>query len=256
MRMLLRVCLIAALLVCYVLLSCASEHKKRKGEEFQSSDKNTDSTIQVKRNYTRAHDRRPKVVTRRKTVKKTGSKNISMEPRSDTGCTKLGGICQPKRLICQGQYLKDKCSRAKTQNRQCCMPVGAWSVLCAGHHNNRVRACDVHGCGAFNSRGGKGFHKAVDLVCDDYGIVNAPFSGSLAGPVSQKDHAGIQYDGVKLLNDVHCVKIFNIRPYRYIGPAAQGEPLGYVLPLQERFSGITSHLELQMCDGTDPSPLI
>lgn len=29
--------------------------------------------------------------------------------------------------------------------------VGAWSVLCAGHHNNRVRACDVHGCGAFNS---------------------------------------------------------------------------------------------------------
>ena len=47
----------------------------------------------------------------------------------------------------------------------------------------------------------KGFHKAVDLVCDDYGIVNAPFSGSLVGPVSQKDIAGIQYDGIKLLND-------------------------------------------------------
>lgn len=28
----------------------------------------------------------------------------------------------------------------------------AWSVLCAGHHNNRVRACDAHGCGAFNSK--------------------------------------------------------------------------------------------------------
>eukprot|EP00064_Thunnus_orientalis_P002397 superscaffoldBa00000172_g2404 len=134
-----------------------------------------------------------------------------MEPRSDTGCTKLGGICQPKRFICQGQYLKDKCSRAKTQNRQCCMPVGAWSVLCAGHHNNRVRACDVHGCGAFNSRGGKGFHKAVDLVCDDYGIVNAPFSGSLAGPVSQKDHAGIQYDGVKLLNDGEKERVYIIK---------------------------------------------
>lgn len=55
---------------------------------------------------------------------------------------------------------------------------------------------------------------------------------------------------------VHCVKIFNIRPYRYVGPVAQGEALGYLLPLQERFSGITSHLELQMCDGTDPSPFI
>lgn len=30
--------------------------------------------------------------------------------------------------------------------------VGVWSILCAGHHNNRVRSCDAHGCGAFNSR--------------------------------------------------------------------------------------------------------
>uniref|UniRef100_A0A8P4KFN5 Uncharacterized protein n=1 Tax=Dicentrarchus labrax TaxID=13489 RepID=A0A8P4KFN5_DICLA len=59
-----------------------------------------------------------------------------------------------------------------------------------------------------------------------------------------------------LSHAVHCVKIFNIRPYRYIGPVSQGEALGYLLPLQERFSGITSHLELQMCDGTDPSPFI
>lgn len=38
-------------------------------------------------------------------------------------------------------------------------------------------------------------------MCDDYGIVNAPFSGTLAGPVSRKGPAGNQYDGVKLLND-------------------------------------------------------
>ncbi len=41
----------------------------------------------------------------------------------------------------------------------------------------------------------------MDLVCDDYGIVNTPFSGSLAGPVSRKDSSGNQFDGVKLLND-------------------------------------------------------
>ncbi|XP_008296652.1 leukocyte cell-derived chemotaxin-2 [Stegastes partitus] len=150
----------------------------------------------------------------------------------------------------------DRGPKAVTPRKKVRKAGRAWSVLCAGHHNNRIRACDTHGCGAFNSKRVNGLHKAVDLVCDDYGIINAPFSGSLAGPVSQKDPAGNHYDGVKLLSDVHCVKIFNIRPYRYLGPVAQGEALGYLLPLQEHFSGITSHLELQMCDGTDPSPFI
>uniref|UniRef100_A0A8D0ATI0 Si:ch1073-204b8.1 n=2 Tax=Sander lucioperca TaxID=283035 RepID=A0A8D0ATI0_SANLU len=254
MRLLVRVCLIATLLVCYVLLSCALEHEKRKSEEFQSHDKNAESNIKVMRNYTTANDGRHKAAAPKKKVKKTGSKRVSMGPKSDITCTRMGGICQSGRYICQGRYLKDKCSGAQT--RQCCMPVAAWSVLCAGHHNNRVRACDAHGCGAFNSNRGNYLHKAVDLVCDDYGIVSAPFSGSLAGPVSRKEPTGNQFDGVKLVNDVHCVKIFNIRPYRYMGPVVQGEALGYLLPLQDRFSGITSHLELQMCDGTDPSPFI
>lgn len=38
-------------------------------------------------------------------------------------------------------------------------------------------------------------------MCEDYGVVSTPFSGSLAGPVSQRDPDGNQYDGVKLLND-------------------------------------------------------
>uniref|UniRef100_A0A3Q4BFR8 Uncharacterized protein n=1 Tax=Mola mola TaxID=94237 RepID=A0A3Q4BFR8_MOLML len=196
-------------------------------------------------------DRRPNKAGTARKMAKTGRQRASLRRRSEATCATVGGVCQPNRYLCQGRYLKDKCPGAKTQ--QCCMP-GAWSVLCAGHHNNRVRACDVHGCGAFNLRGND-LHKAVDLVCEDYGVVSTPFSGSLAGPVSQKDPDGNQYDGVKLLND-HCVKIFNIRPYRYIGPVTQGEALGYLLPLQERFPGITSHLELQMCDGTDPSPFI
>ncbi|XP_048023553.1 leukocyte cell-derived chemotaxin-2-like [Megalobrama amblycephala] len=66
----------------------------------------------------------------------------------------------------------------------------------------------------------------------------------------------VQYDGVKLYNKVHCVKIFNIRPYGYFGSVVQGKAMGYLLPQQENFSGITSHLELQMCDGSDPSPFI
>lgn len=49
----------------------------------------------------------------------------------------------------------------------------------------------------------------MDLVCDDYSIVNTPFSGSLAGPVSRKDPAGNQYDGVKLLSDGKKDEVFN-----------------------------------------------
>ncbi|XP_047463390.1 leukocyte cell-derived chemotaxin-2-like [Mugil cephalus] len=253
MRMSLRVSLIAAFLVFYVLLSCALEHEKR-GSEFESPDRRVDGGVGVRRNDTAANDGRAEAAAPRGKVKKTTRRRMLTGPRSDHGCTGLGGICQSKRYICQGRYLKGKCSGAKS--RRCCVQAGAWSVLCAGHHNNRVRACDAHGCGAFNSKRDNGLHKAVDLVCDDYGIINTPFTGSLAGPVSRKDTAGNRYDGVKLLSDVHCVHIFNIRPYRYSGPVAQGEALGYLLPLQERFSGITSHLELQMCDGTDPSPFI
>ncbi|XP_016410911.1 leukocyte cell-derived chemotaxin-2 [Sinocyclocheilus rhinocerous] len=176
------------------------------------------------------------------------------KPRNDMGCTSIGGICQSNIYICQGRYLKDKC-RGEI-SRQCCTPVAAWSALCAGSHHNRVRACDSYGCGAFNSRSDGRIHKGIDIVCGDYGIVNAPFSGNLGGPVGRAVGDSIQYDGVKLYNKVHCVKIFNIRPYVFFGSVVQGEAMGYLLPLQERFSGITSHLELQMCDGSDPSPFI
>uniref|UniRef100_A0A8C9T6S2 Si:ch1073-204b8.1 n=1 Tax=Scleropages formosus TaxID=113540 RepID=A0A8C9T6S2_SCLFO len=112
------------------------------------------------------------------------------------------------------------------------------------------RGCDRFGCGAFNSK------RAVDVVCDDYSVVNAPFSGTLGGPVYRKVADGIRDDGVKLLSSEYCVKIFNVRPYRYMGPISKGEAMGYLLPLQERFSGITSHLELQMCDRSNPFPYI
>ncbi|XP_050949091.1 leukocyte cell-derived chemotaxin-2 isoform X1 [Labeo rohita] len=176
------------------------------------------------------------------------------KPRNDMGCTSIGGICQRNTYICQGRYLKDKCRGEKS--RWCCTPATAWSALCAGSHHNRARACDSYGCGGFNSRSDGRIHKGIDIVCGDYGIINAPFTGNLGGPVGRAAGDSVQYDGVKLYNKVHCVKIFNIRPYVYFGSVVQGEAMGYLLPLQEHFSGITSHLELQMCDGSDPSPFI
>uniref|UniRef100_A0A8C6UCA1 Uncharacterized protein n=1 Tax=Neogobius melanostomus TaxID=47308 RepID=A0A8C6UCA1_9GOBI len=55
---------------------------------------------------------------------------------------------------------------------------------------------------------------------------------------------------------LHCVKLLNMRPYWYTGSVTRGEAVGYLLPLQDRFSGITSHLKLQMCDRSDPMPFI
>ncbi|ROJ62445.1 Leukocyte cell-derived chemotaxin-2 [Anabarilius grahami] len=112
------------------------------------------------------------------------------------------------------------------------------------------------GCGLSCIFSDGGIHKGIDIVCGDYGIINAPFSGNLGGPVGRAVGDSVQYDGVKLYNKVHCVKIFNVRPYAYFGSVVQGKAMGYLLPQQENFSGITSHLDLQMCDGSDPSPFI
>ncbi|XP_041742988.1 uncharacterized protein LOC121574433 [Coregonus clupeaformis] len=252
--MLFRISMISALLVCFLLFGFALEREKQSdGRVKKDKEKNVRDVVEVKRDPKVGNNKKGKKLTQNRNVKgkETGrSPKSDKEPWNDTVCSSIGGICQNSSYVCQGRYLKDKCAVPKTH--QCCMPAGAWSVLCAGHHNNRVRGCDVFGCGGFNSRrDGDSLHKAVDVVCDDYSIVNSPFSGTLRGPV-----VGIQYDGVKLSNSEYCVKIFNIRPYRYMGPISQGEALGYLLPLQERFSGITSHMELQMCDRSDPSPYI
>ncbi|XP_051960860.1 leukocyte cell-derived chemotaxin-2-like isoform X1 [Xyrauchen texanus] len=238
--------LIYTVLLCLFLMSLSLENVKKRNEKermrkFQKGERM--KIVQSAKKLT-AIIRASKMLNR---TRGTG-------PRDDMGCTSIGGICQWNTFICQGRYLKDKCREGKSH--QCCTSAAAWSTFCAGSHHNRVRACDNYGCGGFNSKRMGLNIKAVDIVCDDYGIINAPFSGSLSGPVGRTVGDSIQYDGVKLYNTVHCVKIFSIRPYSYSESVVQGEAMGYLLPLQERFSGITSHLQLQMCDGSDPAPFI
>ncbi|KAL0994756.1 hypothetical protein UPYG_G00126780 [Umbra pygmaea] len=260
----LRITFLSTLLACFLLPGFALGHEKK----THGGEKKEEETVpnvfgvksEVKEKVTKVGEviknsklgnNKEMVLTRKKTIKGKGTRRKhGKEPRNDIGCTSIGGICQSSSYVCQGRYLKERCALPKTH--QCCMPAGAWSVLCASHHNNRVRACDMFGCGSFNSRrDDHSLHKAVDVVCEDYGLVNAPFTGTLRGPV-----VGVPYDGVMLSNSEYCLKIFNIRPYRYMGPISRGEVMGYLLPMQERFSGITSHMELQMCDRSDPSPYI
>ncbi|MGH0147080.1 UNVERIFIED_CONTAM: hypothetical protein FKN15_009924 [Acipenser sinensis] len=133
---------------------------------------------------------------------------------------------------------------------------GSWDSLCAGHVSNRVRGCNKFGCGGFNANRGSRIDRGVDMVCDDYSIVYAPFTGTLRGQAQPYGDASTIDDGLKLSNSAYCVKIFYIRPYQYSGPISKGDKLGYLLPMQEQYSGVTSHLHLQMCDKSDPTPYI
>ncbi|XP_056909583.1 myeloid protein 1-like isoform X2 [Takifugu flavidus] len=133
--------------------------------------------------------------------------------------------------------------------------AAAWSVLCDSHHHNCLRGCGGFSCGEFNPKRGNDQHRTVDLACDHNSVVKAPFSGSLAGPVSHSHSDGSHHHGVTLLNDEHCVHIFNIQALRSTGRVTQGEPLGQMIP-QQKSSGSSPRLKLQMCDGSDPSPFL
>lgn len=51
-----------------------------------------------------------------------------------------------------------------------------------------------------------------------------------------------------------CVKMFYIKPVKYSGPIEKGEKIGVLLPMQRVYRGIISHVHIQNCDLTDPTP--
>ncbi|XP_035289542.1 myeloid protein 1-like [Anguilla anguilla] len=141
----------------------------------------------------------PKVRARGRNGPESRGDQAGRKLRNDATCAGVGGICQRSTYLCQGRYLPDRCAGPRT--RQCCVPgPTAWGALCSGHHRNRVRGCDAFGCGTFGSKRGGRIHKAVDVVCEDYSVIRAPFQGTLGGPAQWRGKDGIQYDGVKLSN--------------------------------------------------------
>ncbi|KAF3852994.1 hypothetical protein F7725_013682 [Dissostichus mawsoni] len=66
---------------------------------------------------------------------------------------------------------------------------------------------------------GARLHKGLDIVCSDGSIVYAPFD-----------------------------------PDRTSGTVRAGQRLGVMLPMQSVYPEITSHIHVQMCDRSDPTP--
>ncbi|NWQ97877.1 LECT2 protein, partial [Burhinus bistriatus] len=102
-------------------------------------------------------------------------------------------------------------------------------------------------------RGGKR-HGGVDVVCEDSSVVYAPFMGKINSQARPYGNGNAIDDGVQLLGSGFCVKVFYIKPVKYSGPIKKGEKIGVLLPVQRVHRGITSHVHIQNCDLTDPTP--
>ncbi|KAF3852999.1 hypothetical protein F7725_013687 [Dissostichus mawsoni] len=79
---------------------------------------------------------------------------------------------------------------------------------------------------------GARLHKGLDIVCSDGSIVYAPFDVTLNGKVT----------------------LFYVQPDRTSGTVRAGQRLGVMLPMQSVYPEITSHIHVQMCDRSDPTP--
>lgn len=51
-----------------------------------------------------------------------------------------------------------------------------------------------------------------------------------------------------------CFKLFYVQPDKTSGTVKKGKRLGTMLPMQLVYPGITSHVHVQMCDNSDPTP--
>nr|XP_057904816.1 leukocyte cell-derived chemotaxin-2-like [Doryrhamphus excisus] len=127
--------------------------------------------------------------------------------------------------------------------------------LCQGNPNNMRRTSDIWGQGHYGAPRGSRQHKGLDIECEDGSVVYAPFDVSLNGKVivyTDPAKAAIN-DGINLQTDDLCFKLFYVRPDQTSGTVTKGQRLGVMLPMQQVYPGIKSHVHVQMCDKSDPT---
>ncbi|KAM6896829.1 leukocyte cell-derived chemotaxin-2-like [Xenentodon cancila] len=128
--------------------------------------------------------------------------------------------------------------------------------LCNGNPNNQIRTSDGWGQGHYGARRKGRVHQGLDVVCEDGSAVYAPFDVTLNGKVlvyNNPNKAAID-EGINLRGEGLCFKLFYVRPVNTYGTVRKGEMIGTMLPMQSVYPGITSHVHVQMCDKSDPTP--
>ncbi|KAL6095379.1 lect2 [Pungitius sinensis] len=128
--------------------------------------------------------------------------------------------------------------------------------LCSGNTGNTRRTSDSWGQGHYGARRGTREHKGLDIVCNDGSTVYAPFDVTLQGRVTvytDANKAAIN-SGVNLRGEGLCFKLFYVQPDRVSGSVRKGQRIGVMMPMQTVYRGITSHVHVQMCDKSNPTP--
>ncbi|XP_045925399.1 leukocyte cell-derived chemotaxin-2-like [Micropterus dolomieu] len=128
--------------------------------------------------------------------------------------------------------------------------------LCSGNSANSRRTSDSWGEGRYGAGRGGRTHQGLDIVCSDGSTVYAPFDVTLHGKVTvYTDPAKAAINsGINLRGEGLCFKLFYVRPDKTSGSVRKGEKIGTMLPMQSVYRGITSHVHVQMCDRSDPTP--
>ncbi|XP_068455393.1 leukocyte cell-derived chemotaxin-2-like [Clinocottus analis] len=128
--------------------------------------------------------------------------------------------------------------------------------LCSGNSANTFRTSDSWGEGHHGASWGGQHHEGLDINCNDGAIVYAPFDVTLNGKVTvytDPSKAAIN-NGIKMRGGGLCFKLLYVRPDRYSGSVRKGQRIGVMTPMQTVYPGITSHVHVEMCDKSDPTP--
>ncbi|XP_074551333.1 leukocyte cell-derived chemotaxin-2-like [Halichoeres trimaculatus] len=129
--------------------------------------------------------------------------------------------------------------------------------LCSGNPTNQRRTSDKWGMGHYGApRGSTRKHKGLDIKCQDGSEVYAPFDVELVRKVivyNDPKKAAIN-NGIQLEGEGLCFKLFYVKPDKTSGRVKKGKKIGVMLQMQKVYPGITSHVHVQMCDGTNPTP--
>ncbi|CAL8329238.1 leukocyte cell-derived chemotaxin-2 [Gadus morhua] len=130
--------------------------------------------------------------------------------------------------------------------------------LCSGNSANTRRSSDRHGEGRFGAQRQGRTHKGLDILCSDGSNVLAPFDVQLNGKLTvYADPTNAQTainKGINLRGEGLCFKLFYVDPVQTTGTIRKGQKIGTMLPMQTVYPGIQSHVHVQMCDKSDPTP--
>ncbi|KAM3592009.1 uncharacterized protein V6R79_011306 [Siganus canaliculatus] len=138
----------------------------------------------------------------------------------------------------------------------CLSDAVTFGPLCEGNPTNRRRASDSWGSGHYGAGRNGRRHEGLDVYCADGSAVYAPLDVTLERRVivyNKAEKAAID-KGVQMRGGGLCFKLFYVDPDRVSGTVRKGQRIGTMLPMQQVYPGITSHIHVQMCDKSDPTP--